>query len=531
MSKVLEMADVDRLKKVGRYLLEYAGYIIIFFLLVGIYCYVRDRRMFWNIFPPAGQWNDEVFYYKQIESMIKYGFPRGYFGYNESHAQMLTFGPWNLFLLLPYVIVGKVLGWNYFMPVLVNILMFASAIFIFAKVSGATVKERILIYCIYGAFGIIFRYILSGMVESIAFSICLVIISLVYKLERNFINKKIQPVVWVILFLCFIATVMRPYFIILFSYPLYFSIVRKKREEIIGTSVLAIMGMLVYFGVNKYLCAPYFTPIIDLSFIDVIRENGLLAGVYDIVSRFGNGMRQIKGFLFNMIADGQSVLTGKIYLFFLLEMVFLIFLFIKGIKTKQVRPAQAIRVITIGVFFAMLVAVVIFYHAGVGVRHLLICLIIGTIVLILGEGENKKFSYTVVITMCIVGLLFEYDDNIKDIPYKTIEWNSVIAESEEVLHKCIDIDLDVVDYWDNTVAYEPGVPYNDLYGMPAGVGIQFDFDDYLLDAGEPVSSRYLMVVPGGELSRCLTGLNAELLGSTERFEVFLNPGVPLYRIE
>ena len=37
-----------------------------------------------DIYLPASDWNDELFYYKQVESMLEYGYPQGYFGFNES---------------------------------------------------------------------------------------------------------------------------------------------------------------------------------------------------------------------------------------------------------------------------------------------------------------------------------------------------------------------------------------------------------------------------------------------------------------
>ena len=50
-----------------------------------------------NIINPApvslitSQWNDELFYFKQVEAIINYGFPRGYYGFNESKALSLSF--------------------------------------------------------------------------------------------------------------------------------------------------------------------------------------------------------------------------------------------------------------------------------------------------------------------------------------------------------------------------------------------------------------------------------------------------------
>ena len=43
-----------------------------------------------RVYLPSSEWNDELFYYKQVEGILSHGYPQGYFGFNESHALKLN---------------------------------------------------------------------------------------------------------------------------------------------------------------------------------------------------------------------------------------------------------------------------------------------------------------------------------------------------------------------------------------------------------------------------------------------------------
>ena len=67
-------------------------------LLPLLCCLVRtaaEGRSIGQVYLPSSEWNDELFYFKQVEGIVNYGFPRGYFGFNESHALQLSFAAWS----------------------------------------------------------------------------------------------------------------------------------------------------------------------------------------------------------------------------------------------------------------------------------------------------------------------------------------------------------------------------------------------------------------------------------------------------
>ena len=63
-------------------------------VVCAVTCAVQGYAI-WDAYIPASEWNDELFYYKQVEGMVKYGYPYGYFGFNESHARVLSFAAWS----------------------------------------------------------------------------------------------------------------------------------------------------------------------------------------------------------------------------------------------------------------------------------------------------------------------------------------------------------------------------------------------------------------------------------------------------
>ena len=89
--------------------------------------FLRFHMGFEDISIITSGWNDETTYYKQIEAMITYGNPQGYFGFNESHSIYGNFAAWSPVLLMPYVIIGKLFTWNYYTSIIFHLFIWISA--------------------------------------------------------------------------------------------------------------------------------------------------------------------------------------------------------------------------------------------------------------------------------------------------------------------------------------------------------------------------------------------------------------------
>ena len=55
-----------------------------------------------KIYLPASAWSDEVYYAKQLSAVVNHGVPQGYFGFNESHAEIGRFAAWGPALFYLY---------------------------------------------------------------------------------------------------------------------------------------------------------------------------------------------------------------------------------------------------------------------------------------------------------------------------------------------------------------------------------------------------------------------------------------------
>ena len=78
------------------------------------------------------------------------------------------------------------------------------------------------------------------------------------------------------------------------------------------------------------------------------------------------------------------------------------------------------------------------------------------------------------------------------------------------------------DPWDYTLAYayDDDVFHGYLYAVPAGMGIEFDWNTYLADPNNTIYSRYAMVNHGTDAEKRLLNDGWQELVSTEDLVVY-----------
>lgn len=142
-----------------------------------VYCAMQGKTI-GEVYLPGSEWNDELFYFKQVEAIVNFGYPRGYFGFNESHALKLSFAAWSPVLVFPWIIWGLLFGWNLMSPIICNIILLTVAMFLFVWLVKPNWKQLgilTLLFCLYTPF---VRYMLSGMPEIICFSMLIIFYAL-----------------------------------------------------------------------------------------------------------------------------------------------------------------------------------------------------------------------------------------------------------------------------------------------------------------------------------------------------------------
>ena len=210
-----------------------------------------------DVYLPNSEWNDELFYFKQVEGIVHYGYPQGYFGFNESHALKLSFAAWSPVLVFPWVVWGLLFGWNLLSPILCNILLLTAAMVLFVclvKPSWRQLGVLTLLFCLYTHF---VRYMLSAMPEII----CMSLLILFYAIAVNYLNREKTYKLVLLFLLGSVLTLMRPYMLLFLLLPVYFWVRKAGWKGLLGSlGVIAVVGA-GYAMTKRYLGAEYFTPL------------------------------------------------------------------------------------------------------------------------------------------------------------------------------------------------------------------------------------------------------------------------------
>ena len=244
-----------------------------------VYCGSQGRSL-GEVYLPSSEWNDELFYYKQVESILKFGYPLGYYGFNESHALKLSFAAWSPVLVSPWILWGLVFGWNLMSPVICNIFLLMLTCFAFVWLVRPTWKQLgvlAFLFCLYTPF---VRYMLSVMPEIICFSMVIAFFSLAINYLRRERTYKL-----VFLFaMSGMMTLMRPYLLLFLLLPCYLWIRRDRCHAFRWVGVAgsaAVLGVVLglYACIKHFFGAEYFAPLFFTEWITAYFERGLIGGV------------------------------------------------------------------------------------------------------------------------------------------------------------------------------------------------------------------------------------------------------------
>ncbi len=239
-----------------------------------VYCAMQERTL-GEVYLPESEWNDELFYYKQVESIINYGYPRGYFGFNESHALKLSFAAWSPVLVFPWILWGLLFGWNMMSPVACNIFLMSLAVFLFVWLVKPKWKQLgilTLLFCLYTPF---VRYMLSVMPEVICFSMLIIF----YSLAVNYLNWEKAYKLALLFLLSAVMTLMRPYMLLFMLLPAYLWIRKSRLFGAVGSFAVVGVTLGIYAAIKHFFGAEYFAPLFFTDWVSAFFEEGLFEGV------------------------------------------------------------------------------------------------------------------------------------------------------------------------------------------------------------------------------------------------------------
>lgn len=487
-------------------------------LLCILYCAACGGRLS-EVYLPGSWWNDELFYYKQVEGILLGGCPQGYFGFQESRARAGSFGVWNPLLFLPWVIWG-IFDWNLYTPVLCNLVCVMAGMAAFAWLAAPDVRRAAVAAVMVSAFTPFTRFILSGVGEAFVLSMTLLYAGLFCAYRR----EKSPGYVYGMLCLGIFLTIIRPYYFLLVLLAGFGPGERdaaRKIKAVCGAG----LGLLGYWLMKYWFSAPYLFQHIGGGFLEVLRQEGAAAGLRALTVQTGEAVRDLFQLLKDAFRYGRQ--GGCLYgVFGLLGVSFLVILWREhGKKQEDARLAAGMAC----VFALMMAAVVYMYNIHNGDRHLLAFILLG--LLFLGMYSRGKWGAALKALLTAAMIFFfllrpgtAYD---RAVPFRDETLRQEIDQLAEQLAARMELSEGLS--WNNTVIWlsydmvageSVAEQWQQLYALPAGFGINYCSRDYVLDNYEDLHSRYVAAIPGGEVEKKLEESGAALLAANETISIW-----------
>ena len=220
--------------------------------LAGFYflCYRTPLNEVWL---PTTMNNDEALYNRQVVSVLTHGGPQGYFGYQESTADIGRYGTWGPLLIWAYALPGLLFGASVNVVLWCNLLLIAVGIAMFARCARLNYWQCIALCGALFSIMLPLRSCVSGASEAMHYMLALLIVGTAAALHRS------GKTGWLIACAaaCAVETIFRPYALLFWVFPLTAVWQNKRRRAAcLGT---AAGGFAVSLFAMAKLAAPYFS--------------------------------------------------------------------------------------------------------------------------------------------------------------------------------------------------------------------------------------------------------------------------------
>lgn len=468
-------------------------------------------RSIGEVYLPGSEWNDELFYYKQVEGIVAYGYPQGYFGFNESHALKLSFAAWSPVLVFPWILWGLLFGWNLMSPIVCNIALMTLACFLFVLLVRPTWRQMGVLTFLFCLYTMNVRYMFSGMPEVICFALLIIF----YGLAVNYLRSESGWKLLLLFALSGVLTLMRPYMLLFLLLPAYFWVRRKRWAGLIGSAAVFAVTLGVYYMIKHYLGAEYFAPLFFTDWVTTFFDKGIGAGIHNFFGTLywkGKALYgdTVEGFR-SGLASGAFFGGYLVMMAVLLGQTFADFFKVRGnLASKEEGISLRDKLVIEGhlafSFVAMLFALLLMYKLTEGSKHLLTFLAVGIFVVSLMETRTFKKAI-------LLGALFAYLYSYKaveqydyQVPYVTEEREAQMELWREIFAEKIVLERENVPNFDNVIIWT----FNDrvgsetvnmewqlLYALPEGMGISCCEVAYVTENFESLQSRYIAAPAGG----------------------------------
>ncbi len=525
-----------------------------------------------NIINPApvslitSQWNDELFYFKQVESIIDYGYPRGFYGFNESKALSLSFAAWSPVLVWPWVIFGFVFGWTLERVFIYNLIIYVIAMIFFGALVKPSAKQTAVLSVWFLSFFLNARYIYSSMPEVICFSHLIIFWALVISYLKGGKKSELGGAI----VLSMLMTFMRPYLILFLVFALAVMIVTAKKERKVIDVVLAVLTFgvtaFIYYLLNHFLSAEYLLPFFYTDFITTFFTDGFGAGVHHLLGTLYYKGRDFFGFMKAAFTIDSA--PGIFFWIFLIMMALQLIMSVMDIRkllpkkaeikdveekkgdakeeekaepeVKKPEDKPEIPEFVSGLYmlfadFAFLMAILLMYKLTEGSKHLLTFIMAGVMVMILDKKKGLICGLIMSVVLIYFGAFHcvgnDYDFGI---PTKTAISEADYMYWEKAFREGIVLDLSDVPSYKNAIIWEFSdevygedvtTEWQMLYALPSGTGISCCMNingthSYTENNFYRLRCRYIAVPSGGRVDNMCREAGYEVIGRDDKLVVY-----------
>ena len=475
--------------------------------LAGFYflCYRTPLNKIWL---PTTMNNDEALYNRQVVSVLTHGGPQGYFGYQESTADIGRYGTWGPLLIWAYALPGLLFGPSVNVVLWCNLLLIAVGIAVFARSARLNYGQCIALCGALFSIMLPLRSCVSGASEAMHYMLALVIVGTAAALHRS------GKTGWLVACAaaCAVETIFRPYALLFWVFPLTAVWQNKRRRAVcLGT---AAGGFAVSLFAMEKLAAPYFSDGgMDFDGIRLLLQLHPVAAVRYELARAAALLRAAWQDDLVPTLHGDTTYIGGGCVTFLVVVLAAV-----ACLVWDKRRGRPLVLKGCALFCSAAIALVLLFMYNIDPRHmmLLAILLLGAIVV---EDAAPAVIWLPVLVVLLLPMNFERGS----LPEKNAEMAAQMETVEAALTASVQ-DAGA-DPWDHTLAYayDDGVFHGYLYAVPAGMGIEFDKNSYLWDEENPIASRYVMC---GHYTRVAARLLAEdwqQVVSTEDLVIYKRP--------
>ncbi|MDR0964339.1 MAG: hypothetical protein LBM60_06965, partial [Clostridium sp.] len=460
-----------------------------------------DGRAFWDVSILNSAWNDELYYYKIVEGILHGGFPYGFFGFNESHASILSFAAWSPLLYLPWVLFGAIFGWNLYSPIAANLFYLSLAMVAYGLLAKPSKKQVGLLTFLFFLFRPIARYILSAMPEIVCMSLLLVFYGFychaVNTKEGDATEKAKRRDLVMMFILAALLTMMRPYLGLFFILPCILWIRHKRLQGIVGSLLILTTVISIYAWMQKTMTAQYLTPLYNTQWVRVFLGEGIFQGIYHVLFTIYNQGKMFLAFCIEAFRSG--IYTGAYYCVFLATALILAVYTISCRLAKR-REEFYFHLYLTSCYFVMLLAIFLMYQKmQESSKHLLTFTFLG--IFVISNMKTRFYKKAVFIGMAFA-FFFLTRTKVNEeyhIPYidtaaqeKYLVWKNDFANHMALSTEQIP-SFDNVVIWGfdaDTVGGSKLFDWHILYALPKGFGISCCTKEYLTAQEQNLQSRY-----------------------------------------